>query len=199
VTRDPGAERFREAALGLLGAYDPSDAGERSAKASILRFIAENEELGRPNASGHLTGSALVVDAGRTKLLLNHHAKLDKWMQFGGHVEEADATIAATAFREAAEESGLARLEFASREIFDVDVHLIPERGTAAAHYHYDIRFLLVAGEDEGATASDESKSLRWIPLGEVERYTASESVLRMKRKVEAAGFAALSRAGGAA
>jgi 8-oxo-dGTP pyrophosphatase MutT (NUDIX family) len=176
---------FRDDVLGLLGAYEPSDEGERKAKEAILGFIGEHEILGRGNPAGHLTGSAFVVNESRTEALLNHHAKLDKWMQFGGHAEAWDARIADTALREAVEESGLRRLSFATEGIFDLDVHLIPERAGAAAHYHYDLRFLLVADSSERPEASNESKSLRWVSMAEVEEYTRSESMLRMKRKVE--------------
>jgi len=179
---------FRENLLRLLEAYSPADPEERRARSGILDFVAGSEVLGRGNPAGHVTGSALVVNPDRTKMLLNHHAKLDRWMQFGGHVEEGDATVAATAAREAREESGIEGLAFVSVGVFDVDVHLIPARAGAPAHRHYDIRFLLEAAEGESPVASEESKSVRWVALEDVARYSASESVARMARKVGALG-----------
>jgi ADP-ribose pyrophosphatase YjhB (NUDIX family) len=177
--------KLKEELLGLLSAYEPSDAGEIDSKTAILGFVANSDELGRPNGAGHLTGSAFVVNRSRDKALLNHHAKLDMWLQFGGHVEAGELVLDA-ALRETREESGLRNLELASPAVFDIDVHLIPERNGVAAHYHYDIRFLVIADEAEPLAISEESRAIVWVPMGEVARYSTSESILRMKRKVEA-------------
>jgi 8-oxo-dGTP pyrophosphatase MutT (NUDIX family) len=173
----------RSDALALLGAYAPRDPGERAAKARVLDFVDANAELGRPNPAGHLTASALVVDAAFGRLLLNHHAKLGIWVQFGGHVEEGEG-IAEAALRETREESGLASVRLLSPAVFDIDVHPIPARGGVAAHYHYDLRFLAVADPAEAFSVSAESLSLRWIGLDELPAYSSSESMLRMGRKV---------------
>lgn len=184
----------RTDALALLGAYAPRDSGERAAKARILDFMEKNEELGRPNPAGHLTASALVVDAAFGRLLLNHHAKLGIWVQFGGHVEEGEG-VAEAALRETREESGLASVRLLSPAIFDIDVHPIPARGEIAAHYHHDLRFLAVADPAEAFAVSAESLSLRWIALDELPAYSSSESMLRMGRKVAALRFPALNGA----
>lgn len=171
--------------LSLLAAYGPSDPGEEEAKSRIVEFVMENVELGRPNPAGHVTASALVVDAVFGRLLLNHHAKLGIWIQFGGHVEAGEGLVEA-ALRETREESGLASVRLLSAGIFDVDVHPIPARGDVAAHYHYDLRFLAVADPGEAFAVSPESLALRWIALEELPAYSSSESMLRMGRKVAA-------------
>lgn len=173
---------LRDELIGLLSIYEPRYAEEIGAKAAILGFVADNVELGRPNDKGHITGSAFVVSRSGDKVLLNHHAKLDKWLQFGGHVEAGELVVEA-AIREAREESGLRSLELASSSVFDIDVHLIPERAGVVSHYHYDIRFLAIADEVESFSVSEESRALAWVPLPEVERYSTSESILRMRRK----------------
>lgn len=169
----------------LLARYAPEDGVEAASVAAIRRFASEAAVLGRANLAGHLTASALVVNRGRTRILLNHHAKLGKWLQFGGHVEEGEGILAA-ALRETREESGLRGLELASEALFDADVHLIPERPGAAAHYHYDLRFLVAADEAEAIAVSPESRELRWVALSELEDYTREESMLRMARKLAA-------------
>lgn len=171
--------------LSLLAAYGPAEPGEAEAKSRIADFVAANAELGRPNPEGHLTASALVVDAAFGRLLLDHHAKLGIWVQFGGHVEAGEG-LAEAALRETREESGLASVRLLSPALFDVDVHPIPARGGVAAHYHYDLRFLAVADPEEPFAVSPESLSLRWIALGELPAYSDSESMLRMGRKVAA-------------
>jgi len=175
----------RSDVLSLLASYGPSDPGEEKAKSRIADFVAANTELGRPNPAGHITASALVVDASFGRLLLDHHAKLGIWVQFGGHVEEGEG-VAEAALRETREESGLASVRLLSPAIFDVDVHTIPKRGEVAAHYHYDLRFLAVADPEEAFAVSAESLSLRWIALEELPAYSSSESMLRMGRKVAA-------------
>ncbi len=126
---------------------------------------------------GHVTGSAWVMDPTRTQVLLTHHRKLDMWVQLGGHAD-GDSDIARVAHREAEEESGLA-VEFVDAEIFDIDIHEIPARKQDPAHYHYDVRFAFRALSDD-FTISDESLALKWVPLNELEAFTAEESMLRM-------------------
>src|SRR5690606_11839088 len=58
---------------------------------------------------GHLTGSAWIVSPDRQRVALVHHRKLERWLQPGGHAD-GDTDIAAVAWREATEETGLGRL-----------------------------------------------------------------------------------------
>ena len=117
--------------------------------AETIRFVETHEDcLLRSCGPGHLTGSAWIVDVTRTRTLLTHHRKLDKWLQLGGHAD-GESDLLAAALREAREESGLTRLRAVSPEIFDVDRHWIPPRKTDPGHYHYDLRFLFEADPSE--------------------------------------------------
>jgi 8-oxo-dGTP pyrophosphatase MutT (NUDIX family) len=113
--------------------------------------------------------------------LLLHHRKLNRWMQPGGHAD-GDLDLLAVALREAREESGLRSIEPVSGEVFDVDIHEIPPFKDIPAHYHFDVRFLLVADDSEVPSQNDESNEVKWIELSEIGRYTDEESVLRMAR-----------------
>ncbi len=131
--------------------------------------------------AGHVTGSAWLVNGTGSHILLTHHRKLGRWLQLGGH-SDGDADTLAVALREAGEESGL-EVVARSAEIYDLDVHEIPARGTDPAHYHYDVRFALRPRTAEDFRVSAESLDLAWVPIVELLSYTDEESVLRMARK----------------
>jgi 8-oxo-dGTP pyrophosphatase MutT (NUDIX family) len=170
--------------IALLGRHCPADANEAEMLSRMIAFVEREERsLDASLAEGHITASAWVVNRGEgSSVLLTHHRKLDKWFQLGGHLEPGE-TVLEGALREAREESGLADVRALSEEIFDIDIHLIPARGSMPAHYHYDVRFLLDGPTDAPLIASSESRSLVWVRLEEAQRYNASESIQRMVRK----------------
>ncbi|MBA3281395.1 MAG: NUDIX hydrolase [Acidimicrobiia bacterium] len=128
---------------------------------TILDFFLDHPDAAeRTCETGHLTGSALVVDATGTRKLLMLHRKLGRWFQPGGHAD-GDANLAAVAQREAAEETGIADLRVALPAI-DVDVHRVEPPGKAA-HLHLDVRFLVVAPPGALEQANHESLALRWV------------------------------------
>jgi 8-oxo-dGTP pyrophosphatase MutT (NUDIX family) len=168
----------------MLKAYTPDDEGEREMLGRMIEFARSREDCcQRSLPVGHMTGSAWVVDRDKRHALMTHHRKLNRWLQMGGHAD-GSPDLLAVALREAREESGLVGLRVLSETPFDVDVHLIPERGAEAAHFHYDVRFLLEADRGESLVVSEESHALAWIPLGELSG--SGESILRMVRKTQA-------------
>jgi 8-oxo-dGTP pyrophosphatase MutT (NUDIX family) len=164
--------------------------GYRTAFAEETRFVIQFLELlsnqncfERTHLPGHITGSAWIVDRNRTQTLLVHHAKLNKWVQPGGHAD-GDENILRVALREAEEETGLKNLTVITSVPFDVDIHTIPQRKNFPEHLHFDIRFLIEASRDEQIIVSEESHDVKWIPLRSLEDYTIERSVLRMKEKL---------------
>ncbi len=149
----------------------------------LIQFVESNLDcFERSLAIGHVTGSAWVVNQAGTHVLLTHHKKLDMWLQLGGHVD-GNPNVLDAAMREAVEESGLTNLGCVSSEVFDIDIHLIPERKTEPAHYHHDIRFAFQATDSEDYVVSDESHDLAWVEIQRLEDYTSEESMLRMAEK----------------
>jgi 8-oxo-dGTP pyrophosphatase MutT (NUDIX family) len=161
----------------------PIDPHEAAMAADALRFIdAHPDHLWRTCLRGHLTGSAWILSADRSKVLLTHHHKLDRWLQLGGHAD-GDPDMVSVALREASEESGLTNLRVASGELFDFDRHEIPVRGDEPAHWHFDFRFVIEADPAEPLMISSESKDLAWVEIGRVTSLNPEESMARMVRK----------------
>ena len=131
---------------------------------------------------GHVTASAWVFDRSRTRVLLTHHVKLGRWLQLGGHAD-GDTDVLSVAIREVLEESGLTRCSVLTRQIFDIDIHEIPQYGSVPAHKHYDVRFLIEADASEILVPTDESHEVRWVDLEKVAQFTQEESILRMLEK----------------
>jgi 8-oxo-dGTP pyrophosphatase MutT (NUDIX family) len=175
----------RTAVLKLLRSHASTvlDVHESAMTAETLRFVEAHPEcLLRSCAPGHLTGSAWIVSPDRTRTLLTHHLKLDKWLQLGGHAD-GDGDLLAVARREAREESGLTQLRAVGSEIFDLDRHWIPARKNDPGHYHYDLRFLFEADPAEPLVITSESKDLAWVELDRVAESNPEESMRRMVRK----------------
>lgn len=171
------------ALLAALAAYEPCDERESAMRAQIEEFVRSTPDcFERSQASGHITGSAWIVDESHANALLLHHRKLDRWLQPGGHAD-GEADVRAVALREAREETGLTRLRPARSGIYDVDVHVIPTRGDEPEHFHYDVRFAFVADPAESLVLSDESHAIAWHPIAELDREGVDESVRRMARK----------------
>jgi 8-oxo-dGTP pyrophosphatase MutT (NUDIX family) len=88
--------------------------------------------------------------------------------------------------REAFEESGIEGLIVASRRPFDLDIHDIPAIGDEPAHFHYDIRYVLIAPERAEFRTSPESKELRWFGTDEAQQLELDPGLRRMIDKWKA-------------
>jgi hypothetical protein len=169
-----------DAARAVVEAFVPRDGAQREAKARILAFVdAHPDALHRTCADGHLTGSALVVDAAGARALLMHHRKLGRWLQTGGHADGI-GDLAAVALQEATEESGIEGLVLGGAPV-DVDVHRVEPPGEPA-HLHLDVRWVAVAPDGARPEANAESIELRWFTLAEIERLGVDTSTLRLAR-----------------
>ena len=174
----------RQPLLTLLNDYVHRFGTESDMVHRYIEFVEQHEDcFERSQLSGHVTGSALVLDSAGERLLLTHHRKLDRWLQPGGHAD-GDSDIHRVAMTEAEEESGLASIRFVSRDLLDVDIHRIPVRKQEPEHFHYDCRFLLQSTGPDEFTVSEESHDLAWVAISDIHHFTTEESILRMIDKV---------------
>jgi 8-oxo-dGTP pyrophosphatase MutT (NUDIX family) len=175
----------RNQLLNLLDGYRAFDNHEKQMQEQMVQFVNENPAcFQRELLIGHITGSAWVVDASRKYVLLTHHRKLNKWLQPGGHCD-GDSDVLSVALKEAIEETGIETIKPISENIFDVDIHQIPERKGIPAHLHYDVRFLLEADKNIDFVVSDESHDLAWVEISKIEELNNEESIVRMVRKMQ--------------
>jgi len=167
----------------LLDRYNPADKGEMAAKKRMIELLSTRADcFERTCFPAHFTGSSWLVSRDGTNALVMHHAKIDKWVQPGGHAD-GNGDLLAVAVREAQEESGIRHIEPISDEIFDIDIHEFPQKGSEPEHFHYDVRFLLQVTSDEVVVQNGESKELRWVGKNLDELPTSDRSVVRLFEK----------------
>ncbi|HEX8700270.1 MAG TPA: NUDIX hydrolase [Myxococcaceae bacterium] len=151
----------------LLARHVPTDDKEREDLERMRGFATQLERpFSRSQATAHFTGSAVVVDPRGERVVLLHHRKLERWLQPGGHADEADGgSMLATALREAREETGCrVRLHPSAPCPLDIDIHRIPARKDEPDHLHLDVRFLLIADDPEAlAYDPQESAGAQWL------------------------------------
>ena len=151
-------------AVQTLTAWHPATHSQKSLRQAFLGFLAARPDAcARSCAPGHLTASAVVLDASGERVLLTLHPRVGRWLQLGGHCEPEDPTLRAAALREATEESGIPGLTIDDEPIH-VDVHPIT-CSLGVPTRHFDVRYLVRAPEGATEVRSDESLDLRWWPI----------------------------------
>lgn len=182
-SRDPARSRQR-----LLEA-DLVDGRQRDVRARVLAMLENHGEqlADRDTEAGHLTGSALVVDATRTRTLVMLHTKLNRWLQPGGHAD-GDHELAGVALKEATEETGVEGLRVVVPAV-DIDIHEVDHGDHLGVHLHLDLRFVVVAPPGAVERGNHESQELRWVTPAELEALADEPSLLRLaKRGFEVVG-----------
>ena len=145
----------------LVEGHEPSTPREAAAKerflAELARLVAPCDEHADPT---HVTASGIVV--GPRGTVLHRHKRLGIWMQPGGHID-AGETPDVAARRETTEELGLAVEHPASGpRLIHLDTH-----EAALGHTHLDLRYLLIAGDDDPHPPPGESPEARWCSWDE--------------------------------
>ncbi len=181
LTTSPSVGGDLATAAAVLNNSLCSDQDAVSARERTLAFVATHHDaLYRTCLDGHLTGSALVLNAERDRVLLMLHAKLGMWLQPGGHAD-GEGNLAAVALREAEEETGIVGLRIAEPAV-DCDIHDIPARPGEPAHEHHDVRFVVLAPAGAVVAGNHESHALRWVSEDEAQGLATDKSLLRLIR-----------------
>ena len=157
----------------LVGRY-LAEQGEPDERLALLRWqIGERHALyDRRTMPGHVTTSAFVISPDRNQILLIDHKTIGRWLQPGGHYEAA-ASFAASAAREAVEETAIAGLALhiwhgGGDLPFVIDSHEVPGKPARnePPHYHHDLQYLFVADPARPLMAQeDEVRGAAWFPI----------------------------------
>lgn len=151
-------------ATSTLDKWRPDSASQEALRQAFLGFLAARPDAClRSCEAGHVTASAVLLDADRSRVLLTLHPRVGRWLQLGGHCEPSDESLVAAALREAREESGIADLRVEPEPVH-LDVHPIT-CSLGVPTRHFDVRFVVQAPRGAEPVRSDESDDLRWWPI----------------------------------
>lgn len=141
---------------------------QSGSRGAFLRFVtfAGDAALRRDGGPEHVTGSCFVFSPAFDRVLLCFHRKGKFWVQFGGHIESKDVSVAEAALRETREESGIGDLVLLSSAIVDLDRHDLHAGFSCTAHW--DIGFASTIDPNVEVAVSDESEDVRWFPIDEL-------------------------------
>ncbi|HET8614762.1 MAG TPA: NUDIX domain-containing protein [Actinomycetales bacterium] len=142
----------------------PSARQEELRQQYLSHLAAHPDGLWREGPPSHLTASCFVLDERAQHVLLCLHGKGRFWVQFGGHLEPGDRTLADAAIREAREESGLTDLRPLGHEPVDLDRHALSSAFGRCAE-HLDVAFAATADRSAATTVSAESDDVAWWPV----------------------------------
>ena len=149
---------------------------ESSSRDAYLRFVnsAGDAALRRDGGPEHVTGSCFVFSPAFDRVLLCFHRKGQFWVQFGGHIESKDASVAETAEGAAREESGIVDVVLLSTAIVDLDRH---DCSRDSLHRPLGCWIRATVDPDAEIAVSDESDDVR-CP----DRRTARSGASRLRR-----------------
>ena len=170
----------RNVLLKLIEAHQTSFPEEEAYKIKFQELLTSNNDCFlRKSLNAHITASAWIVDEDFSHALLLHHSKLNRWLQPGGHADGVEDLFSVVR-KEVIEETGI---DYTSKleEIFDLDIHSIPERKGVPRHDHYDVRFLMIIPINTEIQRNEESNAIGWKMLEQLrESKEIDQSIYRL-------------------
>lgn len=140
----------------------------------------------RTTYPGHVTTSAIILSPDHRQTLLIDHITIGRWLQPGGHYEDAPA-FHHSAMREAREETGVTGLTLhpwhsQSKLPFVIDSHDVPGKASRnePPHIHHDLQYLFVADPTLPLVAQlEEVHAAQWQDVAMLEEF-APKAVNRL-------------------
>lgn len=153
------------AVVSTIEGWQGPDPDQERLRLDYLAHLREHGDAGlwKAGMPQHVTASCVVLSEDLDETLLCLHGKGRFWVQFGGHLEPGDRSLAGAARREAREESGVTDLELLSPTPLDLDRHALS--GAWRCAEHLDVGFVSVLPRSTAAARSVESDDVAWWPL----------------------------------
>ena len=166
----PSIESAQINLLNEIKNYKPFDDIEKIELVRFINFLENNTNIySRENLTAHLTASSWIVNKDRSKVFLIHHNIYNCWAPLGGHADD-DTNLSYVALKEAKEESGIQKIKPLDENILDIAVMPVIEHKkndkTIPLHFHFDVRYLLEADENEKSKIAErEVSDGKWFNL----------------------------------
>ena len=177
-----------DALRAALTDYEPLDAREARDVERLRDLVDQRDPWSRLGAL-HVTASALIVDPASRRVVLRWHARLQRWLQVGGHADPGETDPWAIAVREAREETGLDDLvpftPVWARRPVQVVIVPVPADGDEPAHEHADIRYVLATARPEQLQAESEDTAVRWLGFDAARAEITEANLLELLDRVE--------------
>jgi 8-oxo-dGTP pyrophosphatase MutT (NUDIX family) len=167
---------FLDRLSSIVARYRSEVASPREHLALLRWQIARGDALEeRATMPGHLTTSAIVLSPDHAQVLLIDHVVIGRWLQPGGHYEQAEA-FHHSAAREAVEETGVQGLALhpwhqGGDLPFAIDSHDVPGKPARGEpdHVHHDLQYLFLAEPTLALVAQvEEVHAAAWKPVAEL-------------------------------
>ena len=172
--------------------YSPNSKREAADRRLILNYLDSGRDaLTRDDPAAHFTASAWVTDPSRGSVLMAYHNIYRSWAWLGGHAD-GDGDLAAVAFREAVEETGIDRLRFlcegpVSLEVLYVSAH-IKNGEIVSPHLHFNLTYLFEADPLLPLKVKeDENSAVGWRTEAQIMAETEEAQIIPVYEKLLAA------------
>lgn len=168
--------------LERLAAWSPMSTAQSRLKGEYEMFVrdAQGAALDRDGGPEHLTGSCFVLTPDLSRVLLCFHRKGQFWVQLGGHVESADGSVAAAAYREAREEGGISELRPFGPVPVDLHRHALSSR-FGVCRVHWDVGFVAFADARAVPVVSAESEAVAWFDVDQLPADVPEDFPVRLR------------------
>jgi 8-oxo-dGTP pyrophosphatase MutT (NUDIX family) len=145
--------------------YGHADEADRLRPLFAALLVRDDDVRSRKMYPLHVTCSAAAVRPDGQVLEI-FHRRHREWLFPGGHIDAEDETLAATALRELAEETGVVAARTADLGPFDIHMHHVaanPDKNEPA-HQHADFVYAVLLDIDPEVTLkTDEVVYYRWV------------------------------------